>query len=54
MLKKIEFEIERSTKILSNKKFLENANSQKILEEKNKFENYKKQYAELKEKLENF
>lgn len=54
LLKKIEFEIERSTKILSNKKFLENANSQKILEEKNKFENYKKQYAELKEKMENF
>ena len=51
LLKKVESEIKRSESILSNKKFLEKASKEKVNEEKLKYENYKKQYQELKEKI---
>ncbi|QHX36712.1 valine--tRNA ligase [Spiroplasma sp. BIUS-1] len=44
-------EIERSEKMLSNENFLKRAASDKVEEEKRKYEDYKKQYEILKEKL---
>ncbi len=52
-LEKIKLEIKRSENILSNKNFLAKASKEKIQEEKNKYENYKKQFKELNDKLEN-
>ena len=49
---KVKFELKRSESILSNQKFIENASTEKVNEERNKYENYQKQYKEIKEKLE--
>jgi valyl-tRNA synthetase len=46
-------EIERSTKILSNQNFLSKASKDKISVEKQKFEEYKKQYQDIEEIIKN-
>jgi valyl-tRNA synthetase len=46
-LKKIEFEIERSKQILSNKNFVEHAPKEKVNEEKEKAKQYKEQYDSI-------
>ena len=51
LLKKINAEIQRSENILSNANFLNKAPKEKIEEEKNKYENYKKQLMEIERKL---
>ena len=51
LLKKINTEIQRSENILSNANFLNKAPKEKIEEEKNKYENYKKQLMEIERKL---
>lgn len=51
-LNKIKKEVERSENILSNKQFINNASKEKVQEEREKYNNYKKQYKNLMEKLE--
>ena len=49
----LEKEIKRSEGMLNNKNFLERANKAKVEEEKNKYENYKKQLNEVINKINN-
>ncbi len=49
-IKRLEMEIERSTQMMSNEKFLKNASKEKIEEEKNKFNKYKQELELLKSK----
>ena len=52
--KKIEGEIKRSEGMLSNESFLSKAPQAKIDSEKEKYESYKRQYAQILEALEKF
>jgi valyl-tRNA synthetase len=49
LLKNLLFEIKRSKKILGNKSFVKNAPKEKVLAEKQKLENYQKEYDKLLE-----
>ena len=49
----LEKEIKRSEGMLNNENFLERANKAKVEEEKNKYENYKKQLNEVINKINN-
>lgn len=49
--KKLEGEIKRSENILNNKNFLDKAPKEKVLEEKEKYEKYLKQYKKVKSEL---
>lgn len=53
-LNKLEQELKRSDKMLSNKNFLSKANPEKVKEEKQKQENYLNQYKTLKERLKEY
>lgn len=50
-LEKLEFEISRSKKILNNDNFIKKAPTNMIEIEKQKFENYKEQYENIKNKI---
>ena len=51
-IKKLEGEITRCERMLGNENFVKKASPQKVEEERNKLENYKKLYQLNKEKLE--
>jgi valyl-tRNA synthetase len=53
-LEKINSELKRSENILSNKNFLDRATPEKVQQEKNKYEEYKKQKSVLEENLKKF